>query len=66
MNKQTVDAMLGRQGGTVDPKTGSPHMLLWFKSRLSHLQIEWPQKVPVSLGFKVPHKNHAFCCVGIE
>lgn len=27
MNEQTVDATLGGQGGTVDPKTGSPHML---------------------------------------
>lgn len=42
MNEQTVDATLGGQGGTVDPKTGSPHTLLWFKSRLCHLQMERP------------------------
>lgn len=68
MNEQTVDAMLGRQGDTVDPKTGSPPSATLVQSLANGAAWGWEVGVPrpVSQRFKVPHRNSIFSCVGIE
>lgn len=68
MNKQAVEPVLGRKGGTVEPKTGSPHMLLWFKSKLSLVDGVASERFLISVFWrlKVPHTNDTFYRVGTE